>query len=56
MAGAECLCHIFKWDREMKKFGNHCYRRTDVTDEAVINELNCIEQIYKRFQAPFGLN
>ena len=22
----------------------------------VINEFNCMEQIYKRFQAPFGLN
>jgi len=32
------------------------YRRIDVTDEAVINEFNCMEQIYKRFQAPFGLN
>jgi len=32
------------------------YRRMDVTDEAVINELNCIEQIYKRFQAPLALN
>ena len=32
------------------------YRRIDVTDEAVINELNCIEQIFKRFQAPFALN
>jgi len=31
-------------------------RRIDVTDEAVINEINCTEQIYKRFQAPFGLN
>jgi len=28
----------------------------DVTDEAVVNEFNCIEQIYKTFQAPFGLN
>jgi len=25
------------------------------TDEAVINEINGTEQIYKRFQAPFGL-
>ena len=32
------------------------YRRIDVADEAVINEFNCIKQIYKRFQAPFGLN
>jgi len=32
------------------------YCRIDVIDEAVINEFNCIEQIYKRFQAPFGLN
>jgi len=32
------------------------YRRNDTTDEAVINEFNCIEQIYKRFQAPFGLD
>jgi len=24
MAGAERLCHIFKWGREMKKVGNHC--------------------------------
>jgi len=32
------------------------YGRIDVTDEAVINEFNCIEQIYIRFQAPFGLN
>ena len=31
------------------------YRRIDVTDEAVINEVNCIEQIYKRFQSPFAL-
>jgi len=23
MAGAECLCHIFEWGREMKKVGNH---------------------------------
>jgi len=30
--------------------------RDDVTDEAVINEFNYMEQIYKRFQAPFGLN
>ena len=27
------------------------YRRIDVTYEAVLNEFNCIEQIYKRFQA-----
>jgi len=37
MAGAErlchifkwvaSLCHIFKWGREMKKVGNHCPRR-----------------------------
>jgi len=32
----------------------HC--GIDVRDEAVTNEFNCIEQIYKRFQAPFGLN
>jgi len=31
------------------------YRRIDVTDEVVVNELNCTEQIYKRFQTPFGL-
>jgi len=31
-------------------------RRIYVTEEAVINEFNCIEQIYKTFQAPFGLN
>jgi len=24
MAGAERLCHIFEWGREMKKVGNHC--------------------------------
>jgi len=28
----------------------------DVTDEAVVNGFNSIEQIYKRLQAPFGLN
>jgi len=28
MAGAERLCHIFKWGREMKKVGNHCTRAT----------------------------
>ena len=39
-----------------KKVEKHCYRRIDVTDEAVINEFSCIEQIYKRFQAPFELN
>ena len=27
MAGAERLCHVFKWGREMKKVGNHCCRR-----------------------------
>ena len=27
-----------------------------VTDEAVINVFNCIEQTYKRVRAPFGLN
>ena len=32
------------------------YRRIDVTYEAVINEFNYIEQLYKRFQAQFGLN
>jgi len=32
------------------------YRRIDVTYEAVINEFNYIDQIYKRFQAPFGLD
>ena len=32
------------------------YRRTDVTEEVLINEFNCIEQIHIRFQAPFGLN
>jgi len=31
------------------------YRRIDVTYEAVINEFNCIEQLYKGFQAQFGL-
>jgi len=28
MAGAERLCHIFEWGREMKKVGNHCFTRT----------------------------
>jgi len=28
----------------------------DVTEEAVTNEFNCTEQIYIRFQAPFGSN
>jgi len=32
------------------------YGRIDAPDEAVINEFNSIEQIYIRFQAPFGLN
>ena len=32
------------------------YRRIDVTYEAVLNDFSCIEQIYKRFQAQFGLN
>jgi len=32
------------------------YGRIDVRDEAVINEFNSTEQIYIRFQAPFGLN
>ena len=32
------------------------YRQTDVAGVTVINEFNCIEQIHKRFQAPFGLN
>jgi len=32
------------------------YRRIDFTYEAVINEFNYTDQIYKRFQAPFGLN
>jgi len=27
MAGAERLCHIFKWGREMKKVGNHRIRQ-----------------------------
>jgi len=31
------------------------YRRIDFTDEAVINEFNCTEQIYQRFQTPFEL-
>jgi len=31
------------------------YRRIDVTYEAVINALNYLEQIYKGFQAQFGL-
>jgi len=30
-------------------------RQIDVTDEAVINEFNGTEQIYERFQIPFGL-
>jgi len=28
----------------------------DVRKEAVMNDFNCIEQIYKWFQAPFGSN
>jgi len=32
------------------------YGRMNVTEEDVIHEFNCIEQIYIRFQAPFGLN
>jgi len=32
------------------------YRRIDVTYEAVINEFNYIEQLYKGFQAQLGLN
>jgi len=32
------------------------YRRIDVTYEAVINEFNYIEQIFKRFQVQFGSN
>jgi len=34
---------------------NVTLQEIDVTDEAVINEFNCTEQIYKRFQAPYGL-
>ena len=30
----------------IRKVGNYCYRRMDVTDEAVMNKFNCIEQIY----------
>jgi len=30
------------------------YRRIDVADEAVINELNRMEQIYKRFCRDWG--
>jgi len=30
------------------------HRRIEIADEAVVDEFNCIEQIYKRFQAPFG--
>jgi len=26
MTGAERLCHIFEWGREMKKVGNHWFR------------------------------
>jgi len=32
------------------------YGRIDVTEEAVINESNCTEQIYIRFHAPYRLN
>ena len=32
------------------------YMRIDVTYEAVINEFNYIEQLYKGFQAQLGLN
>jgi len=32
------------------------YGRIDAPDEAVTNELNCIKQIYIRFQAPYRLN
>jgi len=32
------------------------YGRIDVTVEAVINEFNCIEHIYIRFQTLFGSN
>ena len=32
------------------------YRRMDVTYEAVTNELNYIEHLYKGFHAHFGLN
>jgi len=32
------------WGRD-PLVGNHCSRRIDVADEAVINEFNCIEQV-----------
>jgi len=31
------------------------YRRIDVTYEAVINEFNYIEQLYKGFSGPIGI-
>ena len=40
---------------KMPSVPNKMYRHRRI-DEAVINEFNCIKQIYKRFQAPFGLN
>jgi len=33
---------------------NATFRRIDVTDEVIIKEFNCIEQIYKRFQVTFA--
>jgi len=47
----KCMKKMLSGPNNMKR-----YRRIDVTDEAVINEFNCIEPICKRFQAPFGLN
>jgi len=40
---------------KMPSVPNKMYRHRRI-DEAVINEFNRIKQIYKRFQAPFGLN
>jgi len=58
----ECYCRIdviseLKCMQKMPSVPNKIKRSRlfDVTDEAVINESNCIEKIYERFQTPFGL-
>jgi len=51
MSELKCMQKIPSAPNKMQR-----YRRIDVTYEAVTNEFNYIEQIYKRFQAQFRLN
>ena len=51
MAGAERLCHILKWGREMKKVGNHCSESTCFATYITTNNVKSQDREIPRLRA-----